>query len=100
MTAVVSAGVGVIGFRWGWPPVPYDGVSVLVNDVERGRWYIGEGNGTFRWNGVGEEAERREKKEYFRFAYMMGSSAADYTKAGVWDGDSWRRGEEEPGEDS
>ena len=96
VTAVVGAGIGSIGFKWGWPPVPYDGVSVLVNDVERGRWYIGEGNGTFTW-------ERRDieigKNEYFRFAFMRGSGAGDYTEAGVWDGREWRGGKDEDKDD-
>jgi len=74
-----------ITFAWSRPPRPYDGLSVLVNDVERHRWYYGEGDPlhTFdRPEGI--------DKEYFRFAYMSGSQTEDYTKAGVWEGDEWR----------
>jgi hypothetical protein len=65
----------------------YDGVSVLVNDVERFRGYAdydAEGvwkNGSREWTW-----NRHDEKlpEYFRFAYMDGSGVADYTKAGAW----------------
>ena len=69
-----------ITFSWSKPPSPYDGVSVLVNDVERHRWYYGEGkpSHTFYRNREGEN-------EYFRFGYMRGSQTGDFTKAGLWD---------------
>lgn len=86
MTALIVAASNIT-FQWAVPPSPYDGVSVLVNDVERHRWYEGEGEPLFTWDRHG-----REEDEYFRFAYMMGSSAADYTKAGVWEiSGNWRR---------
>ena len=75
-------GASNITFAWEPPPPPYDGVSVLVNDVERHRWYYGEGDPSFT-----RERHPKGEKEYFRFAYMLGSGAADYTKAGVWDVD-------------
>ena len=80
-----------ITFSWRPPPRPYDGVSVLVNDVERHRWYYGEGRPqyTFYRNDA-------EETEYFRFGYMMGSSTADYTRAGIWEGDAWRHMEPGP----
>lgn len=82
ITAPIAIGVSNITFAWAAPPKGYDGVSVLVNDVERHRWYVGEGAGqqTFfrRWDG---------QKEYFRFGFMRGSLAADYTQAGIWNGD-------------
>ncbi|KAL8787237.1 MAG: hypothetical protein Q9213_002348 [Squamulea squamosa] len=83
-----------ITFTWALPPMKkgFDGISVLVNDVERHRWYHGEGESekTF-YRGHGRE------KEYFRFAYMSGSSAADFTKAGVWESTGeWREMEKGP----
>ena len=76
-----------ITFDWASPPSPYDGISILVNDVERHRWYIGEGEPSYTW----EEMHSHREKEYFRFAYMIGSGTADFTKAGVWDVDGkWR----------
>ena len=81
-----------ITFAWGEPPEPYDGISVLVNDVERFRWYMGEGKPEWTW-----AKPKSAGPQYFRFAYMRGSGAADYTKAGVWDvrESSWR--EMQPG---
>lgn len=74
-----------ITFSWDRPPRPYDGLSVLVNDVERHRWYYGEGDPSHTFDkpdGI--------NVDYFRFAYMSGSQTEDYTKAGVWEGDRWR----------
>lgn len=73
-------GASNITFGWAKPIRPYDGISVLVNDVERYRWYDGEDMDSFTWKRKGK-AER----EYFRFGYMIGSGAGDYTKAGVWE---------------
>lgn len=79
-------GAANITFAWAFPPEPYDGLSVLINDVERHRWYEGEGDSQFTWD------RRGTQKEYFRFGYMIGSDAADYTKAGVWEEDGgWRK---------
>ena len=90
ITTPVS-GESNITFSWSRPPHPYDGVSVLVNDVERHRWYYGEGDPLHTFNRY-EKLER----EYFRFGYMSGSQTADYTKAGLWEVDGvWR--EMEPG---
>jgi len=64
-----------------WRDVPrhkgYDGISVLVNDVERFRSY--EDDGPFTWTRM-----VKDLPEFFRFAYMQGRNAADYTKAGTW----------------
>lgn len=86
ITVPISVGLSNITFAWATPPEGYDGISVLVNDVERFRWYVGEGEGK-------ETFQRSESglKEYFRFGFMSGSNVGDYTKAGVWEGDGrWR----------
>jgi hypothetical protein len=71
------------------PPEPFDGISILVNDVERFRGYTDEGfasNKPFVWTKDPKVAE----PEYFRFAYMEGSRSWDYTQAGIWNADgSW-----------
>lgn len=75
--------VSNITFSWEVPEGKrYDGMSILVNDVERFRSYFGD------------EDEQREfvwlrnstlgLPEYFRFALMSGSDSGDYTKAGKW----------------
>lgn len=70
-----------ITFEWEQPPVSegYDGISILVNDVERFKGYLDQGLKSFTW-----VREKGDVPEYFRFAFMRGSGAADYTKAGVW----------------
>ena len=65
----------------------YDGISVLVNDVERLRTYEDYDDGGAWQGGQREwtwERHRDGLPEYFRFAYMMGSSTRDYTRAGTW----------------
>ena len=77
--AVPLLGLANLTFTWNATlPYPYDGLSLLVNDVERFRWYEGEFEPSFVWDtadGV---------KRYFRWAYMRGSWAGDYSKAGTW----------------
>ena len=72
-------GLSNITFTWRKPPAPYDGISVLVNDVERHKWYFGEGPRVHTFDSSSDV-----DREYFRFAYMRGSQTGDFTKAGVW----------------
>ncbi|KAF2157756.1 hypothetical protein K461DRAFT_219004 [Myriangium duriaei CBS 260.36] len=96
LPSIVAPVVGALGnnitFNLGLPDHldhgrRYDGISVLVNDVERLRTYAdrfelgGWVNGTKEWTW---DRYKSGLPEYFRFAYMMGSTAADYTKAGTW----------------
>ncbi|KAL2760686.1 hypothetical protein ACRALDRAFT_1059548 [Sodiomyces alcalophilus JCM 7366] len=77
-----------INLTWAVPDAPrYDGISVLVNDVERFRAYFddedmspGDQQDSFVWT---RDPESRFN-EYFRFGYMEGSATWDYTRAGVW----------------
>lgn len=86
-----------ITFDWQWPVQPryeplreplsqdFDGVSVLVNDVERYRRYVDEDlepPQQFTWT------RDVAGPEYFRFAYMRSFMSLDYTKAGIWDAES------------
>ncbi|TVY53999.1 Uncharacterized protein LCER1_G003566 [Lachnellula cervina] len=71
-------------FDWDPPPLPnpYDGISVLVNDVERYRSYFGESTSageTFTW-----ERTALGMPEYFRFGYLKEDNGLDYTNAGIW----------------
>lgn len=77
-----TAAVSNITFQWEPPPASgnYDGISMLVNDVERFRGYFQDGVHHITW---ARDAHLRFP-EYFRFAYMSGTSAQDYTKAGTW----------------
>lgn len=74
---------GSITFNWGKIPEDYDGMSIMVNDVERFRGYIYDGPTNFTW----ERQSPAGDAEYFRFAYMSGASAGDFTKAGTWTAD-------------
>ena len=87
----LAGGTGDLGQRltlnWALPlPEGWDGVSVLVNDVERAKWYedAGQGGPSFEWLRNGSEARVRE---YFRFAYMSSTETGPYTKAGIWEPD-------------
>lgn len=80
-----------ITFTWD-PPTggvdgsAFDGISILVNDVERFRTFFDDTVGqedSFVWQ---READL-DVPEYFRFAFMDGSSSGDYTKAGIWTAD-------------
>lgn len=83
-------------FRWEAPParnIRLDGISLLVNDVERFRGYFEDdedfADRTFMWRRKTKNAAAAGQglREYFRFAYVSGTRSLDYTKAGVWDGD-------------
>ncbi|KAK0735551.1 hypothetical protein B0T21DRAFT_368023 [Apiosordaria backusii] len=91
-----------ITFSWEEPPTPlYDGISVLVNDVERFRTYFDDSNST-PGGSAGKDGGNAittnvtwtrpsglaTEPEYFRFAWVSGGSRGDYTKAGRWDGGS------------
>ncbi|KAI4687136.1 hypothetical protein J4E85_009631 [Alternaria conjuncta] len=72
-----------ITFDWHYPfPEPYDGMSVLVNDVERYHEYADRMEESWTWTRHMEGVN-----EYFRFAYIRGGGRGDYTKAGVWRAD-------------
>jgi hypothetical protein len=86
VVGLIQAKTANITFSWTPPPEPFDGLSVLINDVERFRSYNGDGRDEFTWDrSVGENLPY-----YFRFGYVQGSNSGDYTKAGVWKSDgSW-----------
>lgn len=83
--------------------VTFDGLSVLVNDVERFRGYGDDPSywpgrvlqgGDFTWTCERHVTGHGDKEggdvlppEYFRFGYMAGSSPGDFTKAGKWEAD-------------
>lgn len=86
-TPVINQGQNVsnITFGWGSPPGPeYDGISILVNDVERFRTYFEDNEFDNSPNFTWTRQEGVAENEYFRFAWMQGSESEDYTKAGTW----------------
>ncbi|KAJ4360096.1 uncharacterized protein N0V89_000655 [Didymosphaeria variabile] len=69
-------------FRWETPPTAVDGVSVLVNDVEKARRFYSDdadGAASFEWQRPVEE----QLNEYFRFGYVREGRALDYTASGT-----------------
>ncbi|EEP79080.1 conserved hypothetical protein [Uncinocarpus reesii 1704] len=76
-----------------------DGVSVLVNDVERWRGYLDEDKqGDFIWHRHGHQSldisdgheDEAPEDLFFRFAFIRGSTAGKYGGVGVWNSDgSW-----------
>ncbi len=79
---IINTSLSTIAFQWGPPPsIRYDGISILVNDVERFRGFFGDrGDDEFVWTRDNTSA----MDEYFRFAYVQGTSAGDYSRAGTW----------------
>jgi hypothetical protein len=76
-------GISNITFEWDPPPVPeWDGISILVNDVERFRTYFTDIGAAH--NFVWHRNSTLDLPEYFRFAFVDGSEPGDYTKAGKW----------------
>ncbi|KAH0547828.1 hypothetical protein FGG08_000085 [Glutinoglossum americanum] len=93
VVVLTQAKTNNITFSWIPLPEPFDGLSVLVNDVERFRGYRSDGLDEFTW----ERPVNENLPYYFRFGYVQGSNSADYTKAGVWDSDgNWTHMEAGP----
>ncbi|KAG9245442.1 hypothetical protein BJ878DRAFT_501498 [Calycina marina] len=79
----LATNVSSISFSWKPPPSPFEGVSVLVNDVERFRGFVDDdvfGDSSFTWT---KESDF-DAPQYFRFGYMKGTNSYDYTRAGIW----------------
>ena len=75
-----------------WKPTSdteWDGLSVLVNDVERFRTYFDDdmtppvSASEFTWS----RNSSLGMPEYFRFGFLAGTMAGDYTQAGTWTAD-------------
>lgn len=106
---LIAAATSNITFAWPTIPAPFDGMSILVNDVERYRGYTDEGGIGGLWgqtedsgddgNDIGKDPhgnpnrffwERKAElgmPEYFRFGYLAGSRGWDYSRAGTWTAD-------------
>lgn len=88
----VNATVGhdreVITFNWGALPedTGIDGVSILINDVERWRGYT-DNELSSEPDQVTLSRTRRtvNQTEFYRFAWMNGNNAGKYSKPAVWD---------------
>ncbi|KAF2015960.1 hypothetical protein BU24DRAFT_422277 [Aaosphaeria arxii CBS 175.79] len=73
-----------ITFTWESIEQGYEGVSVLVNDVERFRGFHEDGDKNFTWT-----RQAVDHPEYFRFGFVAyelfgGVDYSDFTRAGIW----------------
>jgi hypothetical protein len=73
-----------ITFTWRGLARGYEGVSVLVNDVERFRGFHKDGDNNFTWT-----RKALDHPEYFRYGFVNyrpfgGVTYSDFTKAGTW----------------
>ncbi len=78
----VSAERGLVAsFTWVFLPDGVDGISVLVNDVERYRAFRDEKptGDTFQWGRSPDDA----MSDYFRFAFIQNGRTLDYSEAGT-----------------
>ncbi|KAK5949674.1 hypothetical protein OHC33_009271 [Knufia fluminis] len=88
VNATVSNDTEIITFSWGAlpPETGIDGVSILINDVERWRGYT---DNELFWESDGVSLTRRwrteNQTEFYRFAWMNGNDAGRYSKVGIWD---------------
>lgn len=73
-----------ISFSWAQPPSgsTFDGISILVNDVERYRSFFAEmpPGDNFTWL----RKTDMNLPEYFRFGYVKKGLALDYSVTGIW----------------
>lgn len=79
--------VSNITFKWATPPPGMEGISMLVDDVERDRVYFGDGHGkdSFFWK-RGPQAF----VDYIRFGYVKDGTVLKYSPAGTWElDDTW-----------
>jgi len=88
VTALVAPDFSNITLNWGTLPTDtgIDGVSILVNDVERWRGYTDE---ELYWDREEVTLKRRklekQEPEFFRLAWMNGNSVGRYSRVGIWD---------------
>ncbi|KAF2876518.1 hypothetical protein BDV95DRAFT_560958 [Massariosphaeria phaeospora] len=73
-----------ITFEWDHLLRGYEGVSVLVNDVERFRGFHKNGDNNFTWT-----RRAMDHPEFFRFGFVNylpfgGVTYSDFTRAGTW----------------
>jgi hypothetical protein len=70
-------------FSWTTPPAGMDGISVLVNDVERSRKFFNDGVDDKPTSFELLRPLGMELNEYVRFAYVRSGRTLDYTDAGT-----------------
>jgi hypothetical protein len=80
--AVTAEGL-ITNFTWTSPEMSIDGISVLVNDVERGRLFY---DSKTAWSGLQFQWKRPSEgihDEYFRWAFFRDRRTLDYSECGT-----------------
>ena len=103
VTAKIGPDREIITFNWTALPenTGIDGVSILINDVERWRGYTDD---ELFFDSDHVTLSRRWRTEnateFYRFAWMNGNNAGRYSRVGVWDYNStWHNIPDGPGND-
>ncbi|KAG7001940.1 hypothetical protein G7Y79_00030g064730 [Physcia stellaris] len=83
----VNSSINSIAISWNHTKSGFDGISVLINDVERFRAPEAQSIDSFNWTRL-----KVAEPEYFRFAYVKygnlgGVSIGKFTKPGIWGSD-------------
>jgi hypothetical protein len=82
-TIAVTAEGLIVNFTWTSPEMSIDGISVLVNDVERGRLFY---DSKIAWSGLQFQWKRAAEAihdEYFRWAFLRDGRTLDYSNPGT-----------------
>jgi hypothetical protein len=85
LSPVINAGAEglALTLTWAPPPTLMDGISIMVNDVERSRIWLNEEDASvdkeFRWT----RSPDSHANEYFRWAYLKDGRTLDYSNAGI-----------------
>ena len=83
----VNSSLNTIAFSWNDTKSGLNGISVLINDVERFRTPEGQSIDSFNWT-----RHKEAEPEYLRFAYVKYGNLGDvsigkFTKPGIWRSD-------------
>jgi hypothetical protein len=93
LNATIESGAEVVvaTFLYDAHPIEFDGISALVNDVERDRAFYDDGPdaASFEWNRPVDS----KVNEYFRWAYIKDGRTLDYSRPTIWFGNgTWSSG--------
>ena len=83
----VNSSISSIALSWNYTKSGFDGISVLINDVERFRAPEGQIIDSLNWT-----RRKEAEPEYFRFAYVKYRNLGDvsigkFTKPAIWGSD-------------
>lgn len=83
----VNSSINSVAFSWNVTNSGFDGISVLIKDVERFRTPEGQSIDSFNWT-----RRKEAEPEYFRVAYVKYGNLGDvsigkFTKPGIWGSD-------------